>query len=128
MTSILDIIPVPCDLHHFVLNVLGQPFLQGLGNHGDLVPVNHIIWQSITASGRRSARGMTDSDCTNSTPETNTYIVIITSKLTFTQVVLMPSYRKILVNTNFLFGVSAKHLRDDVSTTVSQKVTTGSAT
>ena len=28
----------------------------------------------------------------------------------------------------FLFGVSAKHLSDDVSTTVSQKVTTGSAT
>lgn len=28
----------------------------------------------------------------------------------------------------FLFGVSAKHLREDVSTTVSQKLTTGSAT
>ena len=28
----------------------------------------------------------------------------------------------------FLFGVSAKHLRDEVSTTVSQKDTTGSAT
>ncbi len=30
--------------------------------------------------------------------------------------------------TYFLFGVSAKHLSDDVSTTVSQKDTTGSAT
>ena len=30
--------------------------------------------------------------------------------------------------THFLFGVSAKHLSDDVSTTVSQKATTGSAT
>ena len=29
---------------------------------------------------------------------------------------------------HFLFGVSAKHLREDVSTTVSQKATTGSAT
>jgi hypothetical protein len=28
----------------------------------------------------------------------------------------------------FLLGVSAKHLREDVSTTVSQNVTTGSAT
>ena len=28
----------------------------------------------------------------------------------------------------FLFGVSAKHLRDEVSTTVSQNETTGSAT
>lgn len=28
----------------------------------------------------------------------------------------------------FLLGVSAKHFREDVSTTVSQKVTTGSAT
>jgi hypothetical protein len=33
-----------------------------------------------------------------------------------------------MVDAYFLFGVSAKHLRDDVSTTVSQKVTTGSAT
>lgn len=33
-----------------------------------------------------------------------------------------------LVFTYFLLGVSAKHLREDVSTTVSQKVTTGSAT
>ncbi len=31
-------------------------------------------------------------------------------------------------DTYFLFGVSAKHLRDDVSTTVSQNDTTGSAT
>lgn len=30
--------------------------------------------------------------------------------------------------THFLFGVSAKHLSEDVSTTVSQKLTTGSAT
>ena len=30
--------------------------------------------------------------------------------------------------TDFLFGVSAKHFNDDVSTTVSQKHTTGSAT
>lgn len=30
--------------------------------------------------------------------------------------------------TYFLLGVSAKHLREDVSTTVSQKATTGSAT
>ena len=29
---------------------------------------------------------------------------------------------------HFLFGVSAKHFRDDVSTTVSQNATTGSAT
>ena len=31
-------------------------------------------------------------------------------------------------STHFLLGVSAKHLSDDVSTTVSQKATTGSAT
>ena len=30
--------------------------------------------------------------------------------------------------THFLFGVSAKHFSDDVSTTVSQNATTGSAT
>ena len=30
--------------------------------------------------------------------------------------------------THFLLGVSAKHLSDEVSTTVSQKATTGSAT
>ena len=30
--------------------------------------------------------------------------------------------------TNLLFGVSAKHFKEDVSTTVSQKETTGSAT
>ena len=34
----------------------------------------------------------------------------------------------IMVSLFFLFGVSAKHFRLDVSTTVSQKVTTGSAT
>jgi len=34
----------------------------------------------------------------------------------------------IMVILFFLFGVSAKHFRLDVSTTVSQKVTTGSAT
>lgn len=44
----LHVIPVPCDLHHFVLNVLSQAFLQGLSNHGDLVPVNHIAQLSIT--------------------------------------------------------------------------------
>lgn len=35
-------------------------------------------------------------------------------------------YRKFVLY--FLLGVSAKHFREDVSTTVSQKVTTGSAT
>lgn len=33
-----SLIPVPCDLHHFVLNVLRQSLLQGLSNHRDLVP------------------------------------------------------------------------------------------
>ncbi len=33
-----------------------------------------------------------------------------------------------LDTTHFLLGVSAKHFREDVSTTVSQKATTGSAT
>ena len=41
-------LPVPRDLHHFVLDVLSQPLLQGLGNHGDLIPVNHITEPSIT--------------------------------------------------------------------------------
>lgn len=36
--------------------------------------------------------------------------------------------KNITLDTYFLLGVSAKHFRDDVSTTVSQKVTTGSAT
>ena len=36
--------------------------------------------------------------------------------------------RKQKSSTNFLFGVSAKHFREEVSTTVSQKHTTGSAT
>ena len=36
--------------------------------------------------------------------------------------------REVAPATYFLLGVSAKHLRDDVSTTVSQNVTTGSAT
>lgn len=33
-----------------------------------------------------------------------------------------------MINTYFLFGVSAKHFNDDVSTTVSQNATTGSDT
>lgn len=37
-----DVIPVPCYLHHFVLDVLSQTFFQGLGNHGDLVPANDV--------------------------------------------------------------------------------------
>jgi hypothetical protein len=36
--------------------------------------------------------------------------------------------RVTIVSLFFLFGVSAKHFSEDVSTTVSQKETTGSAT
>ena len=35
---------------------------------------------------------------------------------------------KIETMSHFLFGVSAKHFKDEVSTTVSQNATTGSAT
>lgn len=46
-----------------------------------------------------------------------------------TRIQYQPLYeREVNEETHFLFGVSAKHLREDVSTTVSQKHTTGSAT
>lgn len=40
--------PVPCDLHHFVLYVLGQTLLQGLGDHGDFIPVDDITQTSLS--------------------------------------------------------------------------------
>lgn len=39
-----------------------------------------------------------------------------------------PSHAQLAQGSYFLLGVSAKHFREDVSTTVSQNVTTGSAT
>lgn len=39
-----------------------------------------------------------------------------------------PSHAQLAQGPYFLLGVSAKHFREDVSTTVSQNVTTGSAT
>lgn len=41
---------------------------------------------------------------------------------------LPPSPAQLAQSPYFLLGVSAKHFREDVSTTVSQNVTTGSAT
>lgn len=32
------VLPVPRYLHHLILDVLSQALLQGLSNHGDLVP------------------------------------------------------------------------------------------
>lgn len=49
--------PVPCDLHHLVLDVLSQPLLQRLGDHGNLVPVNHITQPSISSSELRRHTG-----------------------------------------------------------------------
>lgn len=112
------IIPVPCDLHHLVLDVLSQSLLQGLCNHGDLIPVNHITRLSVTHSQRGEER--------LSWGEETTLTVTLKSaaiKRKPPRVLIM-----YVCGTNFLLGVSAKHLRDDVSTTVSQKVTTGSAT
>uniref|UniRef100_A0A480F5T5 116 kDa U5 small nuclear ribonucleoprotein component n=1 Tax=Sus scrofa TaxID=9823 RepID=A0A480F5T5_PIG len=37
LEELAQLLPVPCDLHHLVLYVLGQALLKGLSNHGDLV-------------------------------------------------------------------------------------------
>lgn len=67
----------------------------------------HSNIQSIQSNHHSKGSCQLSPDCT--------YVIVCVNK-------------NITLNTHFLFGVSAKHLRDDVSTTVSQKVTTGSAT
>lgn len=43
------VLPVPCDLHHLVLNVFSKTLLQRLGNHGDLISAKHTQTQLCEA-------------------------------------------------------------------------------
>uniref|UniRef100_A0A6B0UUZ3 Uncharacterized protein n=1 Tax=Ixodes ricinus TaxID=34613 RepID=A0A6B0UUZ3_IXORI len=80
------------------------------------------------AQMERAARRSQSYFVWKNSPRRLRFHVICTTSLSMSSARPFSSGSAIMVILFFLFGVSAKHLREDVSTTVSQKQTTGSAT